>query len=128
MHLVGLYLFAAFPDELPGSALRSLCKPVYSAWQPGLFICGTEEQAPGRLDHNCIVFGRTDFERREIAIRDTESGALAIWTHAVHDEVRRSRVACACLKFASVTSKHEVAITMLCGCAFYHPCSLWYSY
>ena len=73
------------PDELHGSALRSLSKPVFSAWQSGLFICGTEDQSAARKSTNSIVLGRLDLDRQEIASR--ESGGLAIWTHPVHDEV-----------------------------------------
>jgi hypothetical protein len=82
-------LYAAFPDEKPGSALRSLSTPVFSPWLPGLFLCGTEEQNPERGGSNAIVMGRVDLERGELGAR--ADGSLAVWTHPLHDHVRMAR-------------------------------------
>lgn len=79
-------LLAAFPDEKPGSALRSLSTPVFSPWVPGLFLCGTEEQSPDRCGSNALVMGRVDLERGELGTRS--DGSLAVWTHPLRDHVR----------------------------------------
>jgi hypothetical protein len=80
------------PLEPTGSPLRALSKPAFSASLPGMFICGTEEQAEDRKGLNRIVVGRLDLAREEVDVRD--NGDAAVWTHPVYDQVRLHAAAC----------------------------------
>lgn len=78
----------AMPDVPAGSPLRSLSKPAFNGTEPGLFICGTEDQSsePDRRSGNRLVLGRVDLSRGELATR--ASGGVALWTYPLPDHVR----------------------------------------
>jgi hypothetical protein len=75
---------AALPTAPYESSLRSLCKPAFSEFESGLFMCGTEDQTnPGG---NQLIVGSINFETKRTL--HTEEGKPCIWTQAVPDHVR----------------------------------------
>jgi hypothetical protein len=65
---------AMLPLGAGRTPLQALCKPTFSAWDDGLFACGTEEQDPAFAASNRLVFGECTWWNAAVVVHGDGDG------------------------------------------------------